>query len=519
LVVVFCVKGLVAFMIHRRILRFAFDFRARLIERLMETYLSMPFSFYLLRGSNSMVQSVTHHTKILTDEMLIPSLRFASDLFVLVLVSAFLLWVSPWAMATLALVFGLAFAAYLTLMRPRVRAAGKVVSEAHQNMSSGVSHGINGIKEIRVLGAERTYLEDVTRAATRNKGAETAYNSMLIVPRYLMETVVVIFILGLTLQAISSGRDTAEMISVVAMFAAAGLRALPAMTQVSASIAMMNYSVHALHAVDSDLRLTDGLPQSTGAVLTDRASAVEQPMMRQPHFSRITTEQLSFTYEGAAHTAVDGVDLQIVEGTTVGFIGESGSGKTTLIDLLVGLLRPSQGRIAIDGVDIGCYGVAHWMRRIAYIPQSPFIAEDTLARNVALGVGEGSIDEARLSRCIEMARLSDVVDRLPTGLQTVLGGHGSRLSGGERQRVALARALYQDRDVLVFDEATSALDSKTEREIVATIDGLRGSKTIIVIAHRLSTVQGCDIVHRMSRGRITGSGTLDQLMSARAAVS
>jgi ABC-type multidrug transport system fused ATPase/permease subunit len=412
-------------------------------------------------------------------------------------------------MAALTFVSGLAVISYLRLMRPRVRAAGQIVSFAHQSIISGVSQGIAGIKEIRVLGAERSFVEDVRRSALQNKGAETAYNSMLMLPRYLMETVVVLFILGMTLQAIHSGRDPADLVSVVAMFAAAGLRALPAMTQVSASLASMNYSVFALHAVADDLRLIDGTSRAASVAASDSV-AVEHSQFR-----RIVVDQVSFTYSGSTHAALDGVDLQIVQGTTIGFIGESGSGKTTLIDLLVGLLRPSLGGITIDGIDLEKYGVPRWMRRIAYIPQAPFIAEDTLARNIALGVGAGAVDEERLLKCVEMARLGAVVQHLPLGVHTVLGGHGSRLSGGERQRVALARALYQDRDVLVFDEATSALDSDTEREIVRTIDGLRGSKTIIVIAHRLSTVQGCDIVHRLHHGKIAASGTLDELTAAR----
>ncbi len=505
LIVIFCIKGFAAFLVHRRILGFAFNFRALLIERLMDAYLSMPFSFYLSRGTAPLIQAVTHHTKILTDELLIPSLRFVSDSIVLCLVGAFLFWVSPGAMAALVFVSGVAFISYLKLMRPQVRAAGQIVSMAHQSIISGVSQGISGIKEIRVLGAERSFVDDVRRSALQNKGAETSYNAMLMLPRYLMETVVVLFILGMTLQAIHSGRDPAELVSVVAMFAAAGLRALPAMTQVSASLASMNYSVFALHAVSEDLRLIDANARAYRGDERDLAGIEHQ------QFSRIVVEQLSFTYSGSTHAALDGVDLQIAQGTTIGFIGESGSGKTTLIDLLVGLLCPSLGSIAIDGVDLQRYGVPRWMRRIAYIPQAPFIAEDTLARNIALGVGVAAVDESRLMRCIGMARLGDVVQHLPQGVHTVLGGHGSRLSGGERQRVALARALYQERDVLVFDEATSALDSDTEREIVRTIEGLRGSKTIIVIAHRLSTVQGCDVVHRMHRGKITASGTLAEL--------
>jgi ABC-type multidrug transport system fused ATPase/permease subunit len=384
-----------------------------------------------------------------------------------------------------------------------------VVSIAHERIIAGVTQGMQGIKEIRVLGAEGAFLEDVRRSARENSVAETTFNSLLVMPRYLMETVVLFFILGMTLVAITFGGNPTELFSVLAMFAAAGLRALPAMAQVSAALASMNYAVFALHEVDDDLKALDETPPIDRKAISDAGESTELGI-----FQRVTLEGLSFSYAGATHPAIDSVDLEIRKGTTVGFIGESGSGKTTLIDLLVGLHRPSSGLIKIDGVDLERYGVAHWMRRIAYIPQTPFIGEDTFARNVALGIGQNAIDEARLRRCIEMARLTGVVERLPQGLNTVLIGHGGRLSGGERQRLAVARALYRDRDVLVFDEATSALDAETEREIVQTIESMHGSKTIVIIAHRLSTLRGCDIVHRLSRGKISMSGTLNELTAS-----
>jgi ABC-type multidrug transport system fused ATPase/permease subunit len=506
LIILFVVKALFAYRIHRHILRFAFEFRALLIERLMGAYLAMPFAFFLERSSASLVQSVTNNTKVLTDDMLIPSLRFAADLMVLSFIAAFLLWVDPFATLVLGGCLAATFFVFIRAVRPRVRAAGKAVAEAHEGIISGVTQGIQGIKEIKVLGAEPAFLSNVRHAAKQNTVAQTTFNATLVMPRYLMETVVVVFILGLTLFALGGGRTPAELFGLLAMFAAAGLRALPAMSQMSSSLTSMNYSVYALHAVDEDLRSVRELGSLEAKDNPDRQVAFG--------FERLAARGLSYMYAGSNVAAVDGIDLEIQRGTTVGLVGESGSGKTTLVDLLVGLHPPTSGCLSIDGRALTELEVKRWMSRIAYIPQTPFVADATVAQNIAFGSGARSIDPARLARCITDAHLDEVVRGLPDGVDTKLGGFGSRLSGGERQRIALARALYQDRDVLVFDEATSALDHDTEREVIATIDALRGRKTMIVIAHRMSTVRGCDVVHKMSRGRIVASGTPLQMLPA-----
>ncbi|MGQ0734285.1 MAG: ABC transporter ATP-binding protein, partial [Acidobacteriota bacterium] len=224
----------------------------------------------------------------------------------------------------------------------------------------------------------------------------------------------------------------------------------------------------------------------------------------------LVCEDVSFSYDGAT-PALSGVNLRIKPGDSVGIVGPTGSGKSTLVDVLLGLLRPTSGRVSIDGTDLKGRERG-WQRQVGYVPQAPYVLDDTVRRNVAFGVPDASIDEHRLAAACTLARLDDVVRGLAEGLDTRLGEGGARLSGGQRQRVAIARALYGDPAVMVFDEATSALDAQTEREVTDAIEALHGTRTLIVIAHRLTTVQGCDRLYFLQNGRIAATGTYNELL-------
>ena len=514
LLIVFAVKGVVAYSLHHRVLAFAFNVRAHLIKRLMRSYLRMPFQFYLDRNSSTLVQAVVNNTKVMTDDLLIPIMRSISDAVVLLLIGAFLFVVSPAVMAAFCGVVLVTFAGYERLVRPRTRAAGEQAAVVNERIIRGVNQIVSGVKDIRILGLQRYFLRLIEDAADANTVAQVRFYSFLVLPRYLMETVVVVFILSLTLVTLAHGEPPADLVAMLAMFAAAGLRALPAMSQVSASFASMHYSSFALTSLYDDLRLIETRRAAGGDRGRDGAGGpADEPAAGGGTlpFHEIELRHVSFTYPNAAVPAIEDVNLRIRQGSSVGLIGESGAGKTTLVDLLLGLHRVDRGAVLMDGMDLNRVGWERWTSQIAYIPQFVFITDDTLRRNIALGVEDEQIDPQRIDEAVRLAQLASFVARLPLGLDTLLGERGGRISGGERQRIALARAFYHNRDVLVFDEATSALDSETEQEVVRAIDSLRGLKTVIVIAHRLSTVRSCEVVHRLQRGRLVQSGRLEEV--------
>jgi ATP-binding cassette, subfamily B, bacterial PglK len=404
------------------------------------------------------------------------------------------------------------FAVYARIVRPRTRSAGEQVALANERIIRGVSQIVGGIKDIRILGVQGYFRKYIDAAVDANTLAQTRFNSFLVLPRYLMETVVVIFILALTIATLAHGEAPADLVAMLAMFAAAGLRALPALSQVSSSVASMHYSSFALDSLYADLKLLERT-----RALDARPPAVPASVPAAPAratFGEIRLRDVTFTYPHARSPALVDLNLVIRQGSSVGLIGESGAGKTTLVDVLLGLHRVDSGQVLMDGVDLDEAGWERWTSQVAYIPQTAFLSDDTLRRNIALGVEDHLIDAQRLLQAVRLAQLSNCVARLPEELDTMLGERGARLSGGERQRIAVARAFYHNRDVLVFDEATSALDTDTEQEIVRAIETLKGLKTVIVIAHRLSTVRSCEVVHRLHAGRLIESGRLGDVVHA-----
>ncbi len=504
LIVIVLAKGVAAYAAQRRVFRFSFHFRTSLVNKLMASYLYMPYRFFLARNSSAVVHSVLDSTKIMADDLLIPSLRLCSDLLILLLMGALLLWVSPQAMLLLTVLLGAATFLYLRIVKPRVRRAGEVAAVAHERIIRSVNQAVGGIKEIRTLRTEEYFLAEVTAASDRCAGGQSESMSLLIVPKFMMEAALVFFVIIFSMYVTWQGGGRQGLVTVLAMFGVAGIRILPALSQISYSLASMNYTSFALNEVYRDLREAE--------IITAQKPKSNQGPAAAAEFHAVELRGVRFAYQPNAQPTIDGVDLRIEKGRSIGLIGESGAGKTTLIDILLGLHRFDAGSFRIDGVDIDSYGWERWRDHIAYIPQNAFLTDDTLEHNIAFGLTHAQIDRGKVLASIEAAQLTALVARLPEGLDTVVGERGIRLSGGERQRIALARAFYSGRDILILDEATSALDNDTERQVVEVIEGLHGKITLIVIAHRLSTVRGCDVIHRLEKGRIVASGRFEDVI-------
>jgi ABC-type multidrug transport system fused ATPase/permease subunit len=299
------------------------------------------------------------------------------------------------------------------------------------------------------------------------------------------------------------GMQPARLVGLMALYAYVGFRIIPAANRLTMHYAYVAAALPHVDRVCDDLELLDSLPVSTAESASDGAALRFERSVELSH--------VSFSYGDERGVALDDVSLTVTRGTSVGIVGATGSGKSTLVDVLLGLLAPDEGRVLVDGQDVRGRERA-WQRRVGYVPQDIALLDDTLRRNVAFGVPDAAIEDARVADALRHALVLDVVDAWPAGLDTVLGERGARLSGGERQRVAIARALYHDPDVLVLDEATSALDTQTEQALVSAIDALRGEKTLVVVAHRLSTVQHCTSVVFLQDGRVLAEGTFDELV-------
>jgi ATP-binding cassette subfamily C protein len=292
---------------------------------------------------------------------------------------------------------------------------------------------------------------------------------------------------------------SAYIVSVLALFAYTGFRVVPSANRIMLNVGYMREAHPWIRGMDEDMRRLK--PPAT------RTYEPAPPMLQ----ATLACEDVSFRYEDAPAPALDHISFTITRGQSIGIVGPTGAGKSTLVDLLLGLLAPTSGRVLIDGQPLDGRERA-WQRQIGYVPQDVYLLDDSLRRNIAFGIPDSAIDEQRLANAVSLARLDEVVAGLPNEMETVVGENGVRLSGGQRQRVAIARALYHDPQVLVFDEATAALDNQTEREVTDAIANVHGLRTVIAIAHRLSTVKGCDQLIYLRDGRIAGLGTYDELI-------
>lgn len=490
LVVVFGLKGWLAFRVQERITLTSETVRSSLMTRLLSAYQQRPYSFHLQRNSTDLVNTVLWHTQAFTGAVLGSLLQMAANGLVFIAIAGLLLMSSPVAFAALAALLTVAFVVVATVVRPRLSSSFRTAAAAQAGTIQSVTQSLSALREIRILGREAAFLSRMQQASALLARSAAQQASLQQVPRQSIEFVVVLFLVGLA-WAFRSSANAAALVPLLATFGAAALRLLPASTSLLSSFNLFRANRFAIRVLAEELV---GLDEGARADASHQVSELAG-------FRSLQLDQVSFAYEGSEELALEEVNLRIEAGDILGVMGRSGAGKSTLADLVLGLLSPTCGRVLVDGLDIRG-GEAAWQRLVAYIPQSVTLVDDTLRRNVALGASDAEIDDSKVANAIAMAQLEELVERLPNGLDTMVGERGVRLSGGQRQRVAIARALYYDREFLVFDEATSALDDETETQVVAAISLLAGRKTMVVIAHRMSTLRPCTRLVRMEQGRL-----------------
>lgn len=486
---------------HYVLNRFTYMRQYSIATRLLASYLNRPYAWFLHRHSGDLSARVLGDVDKVVGEGLLPAMRIVAHLVSLSLLLGLLVVVDPVVAVSAALVVGGVYGLIFLLARRLLGRLGQALTVANAARHRSVTEAFGGLKELKLLGLEETYRQRF--AGHARVIARAGYRSQIIgeLPRYALETAafggMILLVLALLLRG---GGDLAGVLPVIGVYAFAGLRILPAVQQVYHAMTRIRFVSPLVDRIHADL------PADPPA---DPPAAPTAPLVPQ---DRIELCDLRFAYDGAGRTAIEGVTLTIPARSTVGLVGGTGAGKTTVVDLILGLLEPQSGTILVDGVPIGPANRRAWQRAVGYVPQQIFLVDDTVAANIAFGVPPEARDMAAVERAARLAELHGfITEDLPQGYETRVGDRGVRLSGGQRQRIGIARALYRDPEVLVLDEATSALDNATERAVMAAVANLGRAKTIVMIAHRLSTVQRCDTIFLLDRGRVAAEGTYDAL--------
>ncbi len=469
-------------------------------ERLLARYLAADYLFHVRRNSASLIQPVARASDMAFEMVAQSAVNILAEVLTILALAAVLLWSAPPStLFGVAIVLAVVAGPILFLRRSWNRVGDAEMSLQRHELHI-LQQCLGAIKDVKVSGRQ-PFFEGQFRRAKRELARVMQRRAWLAsASRHGVETTLVLSMLLVVYLVMREGTSGSSTVSVLALFAYTGFRVIPSANRIMLNAGYLREAQPWVAEMDRDLH---GLPSPPA-----RSFEPAPPLLHET----IACEDVSFRYDEGQPLALDGVSITIRRGQSVGIVGQTGAGKTTLVDVLLGLLPPTGGRVVIDGVPLDGREQA-WQRQIGYVSQDVYLLDASLRSNIAFGIVDAAIDEARLAAAVSLARLDEVVAALPANLETVIGEDGVRLSGGQRQRVAIARALYRDPPVLFFDEATAALDNQTEREVTEAIAAMHGTRTVIAIAHRLSTVKDCDLLIYLKDGRVAGAGTYQELLS------
>jgi ATP-binding cassette, subfamily B, bacterial PglK len=502
-VVAAVVSGAIRTLLMWGITRFSHGSGAELSAEVYRRTLYQPYHVHVARNSSEVLSSIT--IKVLEAvNVLYMSLVLISSLLSVALVTLALIAVDPLAAAVAIVGFGGAYGLVMWLQRRRLQRNGQRIAAEHTHVVKAIQEGLGGIRDVLLDGTQSVYCDIYRNADHPLRRAQGNNIFVTQSPRYLMDTVGMVLIAALAYGLSRQAGGVATALPVLGTLALGAQRLLPTLQQCYSSWAGI---------VGSEAALTDVLGMLDQPLPADALLPAPAPL---PFRDAARFVGVRFRYSSDGPWVLDSLDFTIRKGSRVGIVGTTGSGKSTTLDLLMGLLTPTEGEVLVDGQPVTGTRVRAWQRTIAHVPQSIFLADTSLAENIAFGVPPAAIDLERVRQAARQAQIADFVEGRRESYDTLIGERGVRLSGGQRQRIGIARALYKQACVLVFDEATSALDNATERSVMDAIEGLHRDLTIVLIAHRLTTVRRCDTILELEHGRVVAQGTYEQLLQSSA---
>lgn len=471
------------------IFRFSNFRRHNIGQNLLKRYLQQPYSFFLSRNSSDLSKVILSETDLAIGQAILPSINLITYSILSATLIGFLIVVDPILALILTSIFGIFYIMMYLTLRKYLSTIGKKRSKVNTERFKIASETIAGIKDIKVLGREKVYLNSFEKPSYEYSLYQSISQTLVEVPQFLVEVIAFGALLAMAMYTIANdGANIGSFLPILGLYALGALKLKPAINQIYKSIATMKYAESAIENIINDLKKSE------------QSIAITNDYKRLILKENLVLTDISFTYPNTILPTLQNININIKANTTVGIIGVTGAGKSTLVDIILGLLYPTEGEIFVGDTKLEQTNIRHWQNSIGYVPQTIFLADDSIASNIAFGEEKDSINMNQLEEVAKMASIHEFIVKLDNGYSTMIGERGVRLSGGQRQRLGIARALYHNPELIVLDEATSALDNETEKEVMKAINNMNGKKTMIIIAHRLSTLEGCDQIIKLENG-------------------
>lgn len=471
-------------------------------NRIFRAYMNSPYTFFIGRNSSELLRNINSEVGKIVDGTLKPALLICLNVITTLVIVGGLIAIEPLITGIGIIFFGGFTYLFLRITKNSISHFGSESLAHRRSMTKAILEGLQGFKDAKVLKRENYFLSEYDYHAKKHKGYDLKNMVLNTLPRQIIEMIALSGILFIAVMLVLQGREVSTIVPMIALFGAAVMKVKPAINSIIEDINRLRYNIYSVDAVYEDLiyleeKYDQNPPSRDGKKLTLK--------------HEIQLHDLDYAYPEQNKPAIRNISITIPKNRAVAFVGPSGVGKTTLVDVILGLLEPQKGSLTVDGHDVFS-NLDCWQRNIGYIPQFIYLLDDSIRKNICFGIPDDEVNEEMLKMAIQTAQLEEFIDSLKNGVDTLVGERGIRLSGGQRQRIGIARALYNNPQVLVMDEATSALDNITERVLIKAIERLRGDKTIIMIAHRLTTVKNCDTIYMMKDGEIIADGTYEDLL-------
>ncbi len=498
LILVFVIKNVFLYFMNVVQLRFVYTNQFATSRRMMINFMQRPYEYYLNADTTVIQRNITSDVNNLY-ALILSCLQLISEIIVFVCLVAILLSQDARMTLTIATLLVIVLLVIKYFIKPVMVKAGQDNQDYYSGLYKWIYESVTGIKEIKVANKENYFINGYADCGAGYVNAVQKYNLYNSTPRLLIETIAIAGMVGYMLVVMLSGTSITTLLPQLTVLAAAAARLLPSANRINNYLTSIAYFEPFLDNVSDNLQME--IHDESISYNSDDYR-VKTAVTKLPVTKTIRMEDITYKYPGTDKLILDKATMEIPVGKSVGIVGTSGAGKTTIVDVLLGLLEPENGRILADGVDVDT-NYQGWLKNIGYIPQTIFMTDSTIRKNVAFGVPDDEIDDNKVWQALKEAALDEFVKELPEGLDTQIGERGIRLSGGQRQRIGIARALFEDPEVLVLDEATSALDNDTEAAIMDSINRLHGRKTLVIIAHRLQTIEKCDMIYSIGEGKAT----------------